>query len=470
MEHYKTVPLKKEYIHDPNNPLPLLLNQERVTAYLHSYTSITGSRLPLKKHTEYCEQFEKSIIKGGQKTYDLLTKKNSNIYNETPKTYLQDMTSVICFLYSELLAKSAPEAGPQEWSLILEDPHGMWEKFFIKDYLHITNKNEAYIQPIKTSHLAKLTLKQHYGITTDIAPESIEPYFLPHNDDTILVIPYETKEKKLFFLRTGKNAETGWFTFSLKGAVNGVFSYVRRKGWLSGYDTATTNTEHLPDAVKAKILELFPETNPKKLFFLNEIYTLLKEKESEDFGKEKNEAIKNVIYELESTFDHLDIRLGNEVIFDADELRSASLAYALLALDEKKNKTIITEDYARYFSIISKLRKLKYLIFLHNHISEKKYPIKDIRNTVDEIIQLKSTLTGKIPDLIVEPYCVSVMDLLKLILTSKEGDVHLCSRPIFEQPHHKFITIKIMNETALKPSPTPDGCLVLPNNPKQESE
>lgn len=455
---FKKISLKKNYTYDPNNPIPLLLNQERVQEYCHWYEPTPGTKLPLKKHNEYCDQFENSIIRGGQKTYDILTKKNLNTYNETPKTYLQDMSAVICFLYSQFLDKSTAECGPKKWSLILDDQDGLWRNFFINEYLRLTSNNKKYIASITTSHLINLTLRAQYGITTDIAPESIKPYCLPNNDDTILVIP--NFEKKWLFLKTGQDAKTGWLTWSIRSGCNWALSQFRKNNVLHSNNKPAYNKEYVPTAIVTKMSELFPETLPEKMWFLHDIYTALKEKEQEDFGKEKNEAIKSFIYELESTYDHLDIRLGNEIIFDAHETRSASLAYAL----PKK-------DYVLYFPIISKLHKLKHLIFLHNHVSAQKYSMQDIRNTVNEVIALKSTLKDKISDLHVEAYCISIMDLLRDILDSKECDTHLCSFPIFEQKHHKLLTEKLMAETPIKPeSTTPNEFLVLPTDQKQEQE
>jgi hypothetical protein len=419
-QQFKTVTLKKEYTNDPHNPIPSLLNEKRVQEYCHWYA--IEAQLPLKKSNEYAQQFEKSIIKGGQKTYDIFTKKNSPSYNETPKEYLQDMTAVICFLYSQLLSKNRAECGPKKWSLILDDQEGLWRNFFINEYLRVTQSRKEYIASITTSHLVNLNLRTQYGITTDIEPESIKPFFLPNNDDTILIIP--NHEKKWLFLKTGKNSKTGWITGSLMSGLNWVRSQLRKNHILQSNDNPTYSKEYIPHSITTKMGELFSEIcqkNPEKVSTINDIYAILKSKTKEDFGTEKNEAIKNFIYEVESAYDHLDMRLGNEGIFDNDELRSTSVAYSLLEYDKEHYK--ITESYALYYPIISLLSKLKHLIFLHNHVSKETYSMQTIRNAAKEITELKSKLDGKMPDLHVEDYCISIINLLKLILTSQEGDV-----------------------------------------------
>lgn len=444
----KKVFVQHHYMTEQYNKLPECIYHKRIKEYCHNYEPIKGKKLPLKKHEAYTEQFYKSIIIGGQNAYTIMNNRIDELVkqNDTPKKYLQSMCSVICFLFSEMLSKNTAECGPKEWSLILDDPTNAWRNFFINNYLTVTRNNTSHIKSLTTNHLLNLNLRNHYCITTDISPESIEPFCLPNNDNQILLIPDDTK--KWLFVKTGKCKETGWTEKSMKSVFNGVCSYLRKNDYLTTNENEICNKEYLPSEIKKTIADLFPEISSDQTTFFYQIANLLNKKSKEDFGEEKKETIKKVLSDIKSKFDHHNIRLGNEIILDNSEIKASSLYYALF--EQEKDLFIHSKKSSVYSEGIALFAELKHLIFLHNHGFHKEFSMQDIRNKAQECIAVQKNTCDVISDNQVNNYLTNIAHILKKILASKDCDNFLRFEPIFEENSHLRLLEQFEKEQSVK--------------------
>lgn len=441
--------VQHDYMTKQYNKLPECIYHQRIKDYCHNYTTIEGEKLPRDQHETYTEQFYRSIIIGGRNSYTIMNNKTDEFEknNDTPKKYLQSVCSVICFLFSEMLSKNTAECGPKQWSLILDDPTNVWRNFFINGYRKATNEDPSYIKSLTTNHLVNLKLRNHYCITTDISPESIEPFCLPNNDDQILLIPDDTK--KWLFIKTGKSTETGWTKISFKGVLNGGISWLGKKFPIfSNNEKEVCNKERVPIVIKNAIAELFPEVSSKDTTFLYQIVALLEKKSNESFGKEKKEKINKLLELIMSKFDHLPFRLGKEIIFDNSEIKSSSLFYALLK--NKQESFINSEESFDYYKGIVVFGELKHLIFLHNHGYHEKFSMQDIRNKAEEFIAVQKKMCDAISDNHVRNYLTNTAQILKQILLSKDCDKFLRCEPIFEENNHIKLLEKLEKEQSLK--------------------
>jgi hypothetical protein len=435
---------------------PFIFNEERFQKYFKDM-----SDLPLAKNFNYKTQFTQQCILGGHFTTTILSSdghqsKNHiyNKYNEDPIKYLQKICSVVTFLFT--MVQTTGEI-PQSWIIKLKDDDHAWRKFFHHNLQELSSfKEDQYIFKAKGDH------KDQIGALILMDPKIISPFALPYNDDEILVM-LDSKDPTYLTLRSGKEEECGWSNRILEKTkiqkiwsgithfatvANGTWSLYKKTYGSYVPKDGPICTEYLTNDLPSKLDEIFTPLNitpiPNKLF---EIYQVLeqllhkKQKDENDLDDKTKIKVEALLSYLRKNFNNLELRIGNEIIFNKKWLYTNAYLYKLLQKsDITETKFEHTDISKKYYGVLNQLRTLHDLIYLHNHDAAM-VSYDTVWSQAHHLIHdaFEQEIQQGIPDILIKEYLLAVIKTIKMGVESDAPCKNLLEQHFFDEDNLEII-------------------------------
>lgn len=338
-----------------------VFNTQRLTEHCINFAEKNGLN-----STEYINFAKQQVSKGGLYASYVLQGHIDKVPQNTRQELLSSLVALNWYFYIEQLNKNNEEEGFEEGAFLI--PKSFMPLFsryleMVKQEGHNINGGNSGPNPFayyrNSSHLQKLTKNKHIGIDVCFSQEQGVQAMLPGGQRHLLVIDYDHDD--LVYIKPENYGISNWedtahhgFEFIVAQARKTPI--IQKTLGMKSDDDESYKKERIPADVKKAYQKLSKTHNLDEKAAEIGIFAMYKNtinhlKTISDTQLRK--PLEEFTTKLEETYDHLDVRIGNEIILKDIDLFSAHTYYFV-------HQKQINNSYLAFAHLYADIRHLTY--------------------------------------------------------------------------------------------------------------